>query len=172
MSLINLGLTCVRPSAISDGLVTQTCPNTVVIDLDTARLGLSGDTNAVRLILSPRCVPCDAYLKITQLLEGHRLKMHAENIVCMTPGCDQQSFHTSGMCRRHLSSLLLDASREKVSTLSTPFLKAREAFESAARKQWVYPLKYDRVLRRMDEILLNKCRDLYLVYIRVDCSFI
>jgi len=35
-------------------------------------------------------------------------------------------------------------------------MKAREAFESAARKQWVYPLKYDRMLRRMDEILLNK----------------
>lgn len=106
------------------------------------------------------CVLCDAYIRITWALAGYNLKMCAENIVCTRPNCNQQSFYVSGMCYQHLSSLLFGASQEKT---PMPLVKTQEAFQLAARKRWVYPLKYDRVLRRMDEMLQNKRPGLDLV---------
>ncbi|KAF2187476.1 hypothetical protein K469DRAFT_725428 [Zopfia rhizophila CBS 207.26] len=151
VSFSNLGLTCVGPDAISNNLVTRRCPNEVVIDLDTARVIQTSHPNTY--ILSPRCVKCKAHLVMTWHLQAEGVKLHAENIICTEPGCDQQSFHESGMCCRHFALLLLDAQREKTDTAHA---KARKTFESAARKQWVYPPKYDIVRRCIDDILQNK----------------
>jgi hypothetical protein len=120
---MNLVLTCVGPDATSKGLVIRRCPNEVVIDLDTAQLKLSNGPK--KHFLSPRCITCNNHITMTRFLAAHGIKLHAENIVCTEPGCDQQSFHKSGMCCRHLSPLFLDAQREKT---AMALAKARKVF--------------------------------------------
>ena len=79
--------------------------------------------------------------------------LHPENIACTEPGCNQHSFHKSGIFCQHLSLLLLDIHREKT---AEAFPKAWKVFQSTTRTQWAYPPKYNIVRRRMDDILQTR----------------
>lgn len=146
--LANLGLTCVGPGPIRDSLVTEPCPEEVTIDLDTARLELRTAQGA--LILSPRCMACQAVINIKRLLAKNFIEIQPEGTVCAQPGCTLQAVHMSGRCPRHFGSLL---TKERRNLTAASLRAAHNVVQSASQTRWAYPPSYDVVRRRTEEIL-------------------
>ena len=149
---MNLGLTCLGPTSNSGLFVSERCPNEVIIDLDTAHLVLRRRPKS-QLILDNRCVACRFYNQVTTFLTRYEIELEDENAVCTFHGCDQLSFHGSGICAQHLSNIISKSYREKT-TIDIRLL--RETFNSAARKRWEFPPYYNTVRQWISEILQGK----------------
>jgi hypothetical protein len=149
VSFTNLGLTCIGPNGSSESLVTQHCPHEVTIDLDTARIFLA----SWGLRLGPRCIVCSICYQVTRFFQSIGVELHAADIICTHPRCDQRSFNRSGRCPQHLSSLIRGIRKNK----TTIDLKAaRRTFESTAQKQWAFPPSYNIIRDRVEEIQQGK----------------
>lgn len=117
VSFKNLGLTCIGPSSESGHLICERRPESVTIDLDTARLFLERQPKGTKLVLEGRCVSCHVHCQMTRYFRNSGLEIKAENTLCKAEGCDQLSICGSGGCPQHLPMLLAAAHKARLSSI-------------------------------------------------------
>ncbi len=107
---MNLGLKCVGPSILKCE-IDEPCPNSAIIDLDTARLLTKKRhaSNSHRLHLDCRCITCHAEYRVRECVAKSSLHLQVPGYLCTRPGCSRPCIDGTAGCDLHLLGLSFDS---------------------------------------------------------------
>jgi hypothetical protein len=166
VGLTNLGLKCVGPSILKRE-IDEPCPNSAIIDLDTARLLTKKRhaSNSHRLHLDCRCITCHAEYRVRECVAKSSLHLQVPGYLCTRPGCSRPCIDGTAGCDLHLWGLSFD---------STPKIDLRplqEAFKATTCTRWVASPTYDVVRQRLSDVRDGKRPGSDLVILDDEYSF-
>ena len=155
MGLTNLGLKCVGPSILKRE-IDEPCPNSAIIDLDTARLLTKKRhaSNSHRLHLDCRCITCHAEYRVRECVAKSSLHLQVPGYLCTRPGCSRPCVDGTAGCDLHLWGLSFDPPSKSTSDLSRRRSKRQLAQDGLLLQLTTYYAKDCRISEMASDLPL------------------